>query len=193
MREGIQVKDLVTMFCSFFKIGAFTIGGGLAMLPLIEREFVEVRGWVTQEEIVDVFAVTQSLPGVIAINASICIGYKVGGFIGALVAAAGMIIPSFVCILVIALFFINVQNNVWVQKAFSGVRAGVTAMILLAAIKLGKSILRNPPAWVLGCLSFLAMVVFGVSAIPVIVVCGLAGLISGIIKARARAGKAEKL
>jgi chromate transporter len=185
MGEGIQTKDLVTMFGSFFKIGAFTIGGGLAMLPLIEREFVEVHGWVTQEEIVDVFAVAQSLPGVIAINTSICIGYKLGGITGALVAAAGMIIPSFVSILAIAILFVNAQNNVWVQKAFAGVRAGVTAMIFLAALKLGKSILRNPPAWVLGSLSFLALVVFEMNAIPVIFACGLAGLILGIIKVKA--------
>jgi chromate transporter len=97
----------------------------------------------------------------------------------------GMIVPSFVCILTIAIFFINMQNNTWVQKAFAGVRAGVTAMILLAAIKLGKSILRNPPAWVLGCLSFLALVVFGINAIPVIFSCGLIGLVLGIIKAKA--------
>ncbi|MDR2181743.1 MAG: chromate transporter [Treponema sp.] len=185
MREGIQTKDLAVMFGSFLKIGAFTIGGGLAMLPLIEREFVEVRGWVTQEEIVDIFAIAQSLPGVIAINTSLCIGYKVGGIAGAFAAALGMIVPSFVCILAIAVFFINMQNNTWVQKAFGGVRAGVTAMILLAAVKLGKTILRNPPAWVLGSLSFLALVVFGISAIPVIFSCGLAGIILGIIKTKA--------
>jgi chromate transporter len=185
MRTGIQAKDLAVMFMSFSKIGTFTIGGGLAMLPLMEREFVEVRGWVTREEIVDIFAVAQSLPGVIAINTSLCIGYRVGGIAGGLAAALGMILPSFLCILVIAIFFINLQNNPWIQKAFAGVRAGVAAMILLAAVRLGKSILRNPPAWILGCLSFLALVVFNISAIPVIFVCGLAGLIRGIIQAKA--------
>jgi chromate transporter len=181
--DSVRAKDLALMFGSFFKIGAFTIGGGLAMLPLIEREFVEARGWVSQEEIVDVFAVAQSLPGVIAINTSICIGYKVGKLPGALVAAAGMILPSFISILLIAMFLRNFQNNLWVQKAFAGVRAGVTAMIFLAAIKLGKSILRNPPAWVLGCLSFFALVFFRVNAILVIIVSALAGfVVFGIIK-----------
>jgi chromate transporter len=187
MRAGIGKKNLAVMFISFSKIGSFTIGGGLAMLPLIEREFVEVRGWVTREEIVDIFAVAQSLPGVIAINTSLCIGYRAGGIPGACAAALGMILPSFVCILAIAVFFINLQNNPWIQKAFAGVRAGVTAMILLAAVKLGKSILRNPPAWVLGCLSFLALAVFGINAIPVIFACGLIGFVLGI--ARAKAGK----
>jgi chromate transporter len=189
--ETVTARDLLTMFASFFKIGAFTIGGGYAMLPLIEREFVEVRGWVTQEEILDVFAVAQSLPGVIAINTSICIGYKIGGFPGALVASAGMIIPSFVSILVIAVFLINMQNNQWIQKAFAGVRAGVTAMILLAAIKLGKAILRNPPAWVLGALSCLALVFFDVNAILVILASALAGfVIFGLIKVKT--GGAQK-
>ncbi|MDR1933467.1 MAG: chromate transporter [Spirochaetales bacterium] len=183
--ETVKARDLLTMFVSFFKIGAFTIGGGYAMLPLIEREFVDVRGWVTQEEIVDVFAVAQSLPGVIAINTSICIGYKIGGIRGSLMAAAGMIIPSFVSILLIAVFLVNMQNNQWIQKAFSGVRAGVTAMILLAAIKLGKSVLRNPPAWVLGALSFLALVVFDINAILVILASALSGfVIYGILKAK---------
>jgi chromate transporter len=183
--ETVKAKDLCIMFGSFFKIGAFTIGGGYAMLPLIEREFVEVRGWVSPEEIVDVFAIAQSLPGVIAINTSIFIGYKIGGVIGAIVAAAGMILPSFFSILLIAVFLVNVQNNIWVQKAFAGVRAGVTAMILLAGIKLGKSILRNPPAWAIAAISFAAMIFFGVGAILVILASALAGfVIFGIVKAK---------
>ena len=170
------------MFGSFFKIGAFTIGGGYAMLPLIEREFVEVRGWVTDEEIVDVFAIAQSLPGVIAINTSIFIGYKVAGVTGSLVAAAGMILPSFFSILLIAVLMVNAQGNVWVQKAFAGVRAGVTAMILLAGLKLGKTILRNPPAWVIAALSFLALVVFDFHVIPIILASGIAGTTREVVE-----------
>ena len=174
---GATTRDLLVMFGAFFKIGAFTIGGGYAMLPLIEREFVEVRGWVTPEEIVDVFAIAQSLPGVIAINTSIFIGYKVAGVLGALVAAAGMILPSFISILAIAVLIVNFQDNPWVQRGFAGVRAGVTAMILMAGIKLGKAILRNPPAWVVASLAFLALVVFRVHVIPVILGGALAGLV----------------
>lgn len=175
------------MFGSFFKIGAFTIGGGYAMLPLIEREFVEVRGWVTDEEIVDVFAIAQSLPGVIAINTSIFIGYKVAGVTGSLVAAAGMILPSFFSILLIAVLMVNAQDNVWVQKAFAGVRAGVTAMILLAGLKLGKTILRNPPAWVIAALSFLALVVFDFHVIPIILASGIAGIVIYAVRRASRA------
>jgi chromate transporter len=183
--EKATAKDLFIMFRSFFKIGAFTIGGGYAMLPLIEREFVEVRGWVTPEEIVDVFAIAQSLPGVIAINTSIFIGYKVAGVIGALVAAAGVILPSFITILFIAVLMINFQDNLWVQRAFAGVRAGVTALILLAGIKLGRAIMKNPPAWVVASLSFIALVVFGFHVIPIILASAFAGLVLyGIRRAR---------
>ena len=178
---SLTLKDKLTMFWSFFKIGSMTIGGGLAMLPLIEREFVDVRGWVTSEEIVDIFAISQSLPGVIAINASVCVGYKTAKLPGALIASAGIILPSFTAILLIAMFFVNFQHNPWVQKAFAGVRAGVTALILLAAIKLGKAILRNPPAWVIGGLSFMALVVFQVNAIPVIIASALVGFILFVI------------
>jgi chromate transporter len=182
--KKLSAKELCGMFLSFFKIGAFTIGGGYAMLPLIEREFVEVRRWVTPEEIVDIFAVTQSLPGVIAINASLFVGYRAGKMAGALVAAAGIILPSFLTILAIAVFLVNAQDNMWLQKAFAGVRAGVTAMILLSGIKLGKAILRNPPAWVLAALAFLAMVGFGVNAMLVIPAAALAGLVLGIVQVK---------
>ena len=176
-KENRKAGELWGMFYSFFKIGAFTIGGGYAMLPLIEREFVQVRGWVNQEEILDVYAIAQSLPGVIAINASICVGYKVAKWKGALAASAGMIIPSFVSILLIAMFLVNIQDNPWIQKAFAGIRAGVAAMILLAAIKLGKAILRNPLAWIIACLSCAALVIGNISAILVIAASALAGFV----------------
>lgn len=172
------------MFLSFFKIGAFTIGGGYAMLPLIEREFSEKQGWVSHEEMVDILAIVQSLPGVVAINSSIFIGYRVAGIPGALVAAAGMIIPSFVTILLIAMLFINVQDNLYVQKAFAGVRAGITALILLTAIKLGKSVVKDLFAVLIACAALLALVVFDIHAIIVILASALAGFVwYGIVKA----------
>lgn len=173
------------MFSSFFKIGAFTIGGGYAMLPLIEREFVDVRDWVTEEDIIDIFAIAQSLPGAIAINTSIFIGYRLAGVVGALVALAGMILPSFFSILIIAALLVNIRDNPWVQKAFSGVRAGVTAMILLSGLKLGRTILQSPSTWIIAGLSFLALVVFHIHVIPIILAGGLMGLVIQAIQ-RAR-------
>lgn len=178
--------ELFTMFISFFKIGAFTIGGGYAMLPLMEQEFVERKKWVDSVEIVDVFAVAQSLPGVIAINASIYIGYKVDRIRGAVVAALGVILPSFLVILGIAAVLLKFQENSWVQKAFAGVRAGVTALILLAGIKLGKAILKNRVAWIIAVGAFFLLLVGRIQAVVVILVSGLVGLGMYIAQKRGR-------
>jgi len=169
-------RELASMFFSFFKIGAFTIGGGYAMLPLMEQEFVERKKWVDGAEIVDIFAVAQSLPGVIAINTSIFIGYKVDRIRGALVAALGVILPSFLSILVIAMVLLEFQENPWVQRAFAGVRAGVTALILLAGIKLGKGILKNRVTWIFAIGSFIALVILDIPAAAVILISAVLGL-----------------
>lgn len=181
-----SARELFSMFLSFFKIGAFTIGGGYAMLPLMEQEFVQHRKWVDPVEMVDVFAVAQSLPGVIAINASIYIGYKVDRIRGALVAALGVILPSFLVILGIAAVLFQFQENPWVQKAFAGVRAGVTALILLAGIKLGKAVLKNRTAWFIGMGAFLLLVVFRVQAVVVILASGLVGLGAYVVQQRSK-------
>ena len=102
-----------TLFLTFIKIGAFTIGGGYAMLPLIQREVVD-RGWMKKEEFIDLFAVAQSLPGIFAVNISIFVGYKLKKLPGAICCALGTILPSFLIILGIALFFTQFKDNSWV-------------------------------------------------------------------------------
>lgn len=175
--KKIGLKTLWKLFFVFFRIGAFTIGGGYAMLPLIEREVVDNQKWVKQEEIVDVFAITQSVPGVIAINSSIFIGYKIGGMVGAVVAAAGVILPSFIIILAIAFLMFNIKDNIYAAKAFTGVRAGVTALIGLTAVKLGKAIIKDKISAVLALSSFIAIVIFDVHPILVIAAGGIIGYI----------------
>ena len=114
-----------TLFLTFVKIGMFTIGGGYAMLPLIQRDVVD-RGWMTKEDFIDVFSVAQSLPGIFAVNIAIFVGYKLKKTWGGFVCALGTILPSFVIMLLIALFFTQVKDNVWVEKAFMGLRpAGI--------------------------------------------------------------------
>lgn len=162
---------------AFFKIGAFTIGGGLAMLPLIEKEVVDKQKWVSREEIVDIFAVTQSVPGVIAINSSIYIGYKVYGLPGAISAALGVILPSFIIIIPIAFLMINFSDNAYVKKAFTGIRAGVAALIALTSIRLAKSVIKDKLGLILAILSLLAIVVFDIHAILPIAAGALAGLL----------------
>ena len=110
-----------TLFLTFVKIGTFTIGGGYAMLPLIQREVVD-KGWLSKEDFIDLFSVAQSLPGIFAVNISIFVGYKLKRVPGGVVCALGSILPSFFIILAIALFFTQVQDNIWVEKAFKGLR-----------------------------------------------------------------------
>ncbi|WHH61327.1 chromate transporter [Petroclostridium sp. X23] len=176
--KKIELKTLWKMFMIFFRIGAFTIGGGYAMLPLIEREVVDNQNWVSEEEIVDVFAISQSIPGVIAINTSIFIGYKVGGIVGAIVAALGVILPSFLIILMIAFLLFNIEENAYVQKAFTGVRAGVVALIGLAAVKLGKAAVKDKVGMILAGAAFIAVVVFDAHPILMIIVGGAIGFIA---------------
>ena len=128
-----------TLFLAFMKIGMFTIGGGYAMLPLIQREVVD-RGWMSKEEFIDIFSVAQSLPGIFAVNISIFVGYRLKKKLGGLVCALGTIMPSFVIILLIALCFTQVKDNVWVEKAFKGLRPAVVALIAVPCLTTARSI-----------------------------------------------------
>lgn len=128
-----------TLFITFVKIGMFTIGGGYAMIPLIEREVVN-RGWLNKQDFMDLFAVTQSLPGIFAVNISIFVGYKLKKLKGSILCALGTILPSFFIILIIALFFNRFQDNEWVMKIFNGIRPAVVALILIPCISAAKAL-----------------------------------------------------
>lgn len=128
-----------TLFLTFMKIGSFTIGGGYAMLPLIQREVVD-KGWMSKEDFIDLFAVTQSLPGIFAVNISIFVGYKLKKVPGAVCCALGTILPSFLIILAIALCFTQVKDNIWVEKIFKGLRPAVVALIVVPCITTARSI-----------------------------------------------------
>ena len=110
MRDKTDYKKLLEIFVLFFKIGSFTFGGGFAMIPLIEKEVINNKGWVNEEEIIDVFAVSQSIPGAIAINCATLIGFKIYGKKGACAATIGVILPSFLIITIIAAFFFKVSR-----------------------------------------------------------------------------------
>ena len=133
----------VEIFTSFAKIGAFTIGGGYAMIPLIQKEVVERRGWVKEEEFLDYLAISQSAPGILAINISIFIGEKLKGVKGSVIAALGSALPSFVMILLIALFFQGYRDNEIVNKIFMGIRPAVVALIAVPFLTLSKSAITN--------------------------------------------------
>ena len=127
------------LFSTFARIGTFTFGGGYAMIPLIEREVVEKKKWIAHREFIDTLALAQSAPGVMAINTAIFVGYKVKGFKGSLVAALGAALPSFVVIVVIATFFVDMRQNPTVDKIFKGIRPAVVALIAAPLFKMAKS------------------------------------------------------
>ena len=112
------MKKLIELFISIFKIGAFTFGGGYAMIPLIEEEVVKNKGWLSKEEFVDILVVAQSLPGALAVNTSVFLGYKISGIFGAITALLAVVLPSFFIILLIAMFFMQFRSNYYVNAAF---------------------------------------------------------------------------
>ena len=130
---------LLKLFIAFFKIGAFTVGGGYAMLPIIEKEVVDKNHWLTKEEFIDMLAVVQSLPGPIAINSSVYVGYKIAKFWGALACALGAALPSFIIILLAAIVFTDIQDNPTIEKIFKGIRPAVVALIVIPVIFMAKT------------------------------------------------------
>lgn len=164
------------LFLTFVKIGTFTIGGGYAMLPLIQREVVE-RHWLTKEEFIDIFAVTQSLPGIFAVNIAIFVGFRLKKRLGALCCALGTILPSFLIILAIALFFTHARENIWIERAFKGLRPAVVALIVVPCITTAKSIKLTYKQLIIPVVAALLIWQVGISPAWII----LAAIAGGII------------
>lgn len=172
-----------TLFLTFVKIGTFTIGGGYAMLPLIQREVVD-RGWLSKEDFIDQFSVAQSLPGIFAVNISIFVGYKLKKVMGGVVCALGTILPSFFIMLAIALFFTHVQDNVWVERAFKGLRPAVVALIAVPCLTTARSIKLSYKQLLIPIGAALLISLGGVSPVWIIVAAILGGLYYGLIMKR---------
>ena len=177
MNKNDKIIKIWSLFSTFFKIALFTVGGGYAMLPVMEQQFVEKKKWIHHEDIVDVMALVQSVPGVIAVNAAVFVGNRVAGIFGALAAAFGVILPSFIIIVLIAMFMDNVQNIPFVKEAFLGVRAGVCAMILLSALNFWQKIVRGRFEIIIAVAAFLAMFIFRINVIYIICGAGMLGLL----------------
>ena len=179
-----RLRKNAELFIIFFKIGCFTFGGGIAMLPLIRHEAVEKKKWVDENEITDIFALAQSLPGVIALNSSIFIGYRVNGFAGAIAASLGTILPAFLSIIVVVTVLVHVRENPVVEKVFGGIRAASAALILAAAVKMGRSAVQGTTDWIIAATAFTAIVVFNVHAAWTVIAGGAAGYCFYYIKHR---------
>lgn len=166
-------------FFTFFKIGLFTIGGGYAMIPLIEAEVIEKKKWVSKEEFLDLMAVAQSCPGVFAINIAIFIGYRLRRVRGAVVSCLGTALPSFIIILLIALFFHQFKDNQVVAAAFRGIRPAVVALIAVPTYNMAKKARLNRYTFWIPVVSALLIWLLGVSPILIIVAAGVGGYLVG--------------
>lgn len=178
-KKESRAKLLASLFVSFAKIGVMTFGGGLAMLPMLERELVENRKWVKTEEILDYYAVGQCTPGIIAINTATFVGYKQSKLLGAIFSTAGMVFPSLVIISTIAAVLSNFADIPAVQHAFAGIRIAVCALIASAVIKLAKSSVKSLVQLIIAVLAFVIIAVFGASPVVVVIGSAVAGLVLG--------------
>ena len=169
-------KPYLKLLLTFMKIGAFTFGGGYAMIPLIQREAAEKNKWVSEQDILDIVAVAESTPGPIAINAATFIGYQTAGFFGALCATTGVVIPSFTIIYLISMFLREFSEIKAIQYAFWGIRAGVLSLIIKALLKMGKQVPKNTFSYIIAAAAFLTVVIFDLNVLYVIIACAIAGL-----------------
>lgn len=168
---------LFKLFMTFFKIGAFTIGGGYAMLPLIQREVVEENNWLTSDEFVDILAIAEVTPGPVAVNTSTYVGYKKAGFKGAIICTLGTVLPSFTIILLIVTFFWGYRTNPIVDKVFLGIRPAVSALIFSAVYKLAKTMKFNKAMVIGAALTVLSILLFDLSPIIIILVSSIGSII----------------
>ena len=184
-----KCKKLWELFWTFFKIGAFTFGGGYAMIPLIQQETVENHHWLGDEDILEIVAISESTPGPISLNAATFIGYRTAGILGAVCATMGTVLPSFLIILAISYVLREFQQIKAVQFAFQGIRAGVLALLIKALIKMYKSSPKGWAAYVVMAASFLLVAFLQVPVLAVIVGCAVFGLVTSLLARRKEGAK----
>jgi len=168
---------LSDLFLTFFRISLVTVGGGYVMFPLLKSEVVDARGWISDEEMVDYYALAQSIPGIIAMNTSTLIGYRKRGIPGAVAAAFGMALPSLIVILLVSAFLLEFFDHPGVQKAFAGIRCAVVALIISAVWKVGARSVNSPLRIAIAVLSFVAIAGWQVHPVCAITAGALLGFI----------------
>jgi chromate transporter len=170
-------KKLFLIFWTFFKIGPVTFGGGFAMIPQTEREVVHKKKWVKIEELTDVFALAQSIPGAIAINSSTFIGYRIGGVKGAIAALLGIFLPTFFIVVVLSIVFLQIQDNPKIEAAFQAIRASIVALIIYAGYTIGKTAIIDKTTLVISVGAMIILLFLQIH--PVIII--LSGIVLGIV------------
>ena len=191
MRSNLYLK----LFISFFKIGAFTFGGGWAMIPLIEREVVDKQNWIKREDFVDALAIAQSLPGVLAVNISILIGNKLRGLKGCLMATLGTILPSFLIILAITIWFVQTYDNPVVERIFKGIRPAVVALIVSPVFSTAKTARINIKTVIIPIIVALSIWLGGISPIWFVLLGAIGGILycnHVIASSKQKSNKEEK-
>ncbi len=182
MNKANRFKTYASLFASFFKIGLVTFGGGLAMLPILKRDLVDSKGWLTEDEILDYFAIGQSTPGVIAVNVATFVGYKRGGLIGSIFSTLGIVFPSLIIISLIAAFVSNFNELVWVQKALKGINVAVSVLLVKAVFSFGKKTVFDLCTFLIAALSFILMFAFKVQGVWIVIGSALSGWLFQTIK-----------
>lgn len=172
-----MLKELIEIFLVFTKVGLFIFGGGYSMLPIIQKDLVENRQWVTEEEVLDYYALSQCIPGVIAVNTAMFIGNKRKGKPGLICAALGMIFPSIVIIIIVAMFFNAFMKYEVVKQAFNGIRIAVSVLIVNATLKLWKTAVIDKWGIIIFIVTFLLLILVNISPILPVVAASVAGIL----------------
>lgn len=182
---------MIELFSTFFKLGLFTIGGGVAMIPILRNIMVNDKRWFSEEEMMDIITICQSLPGVIAINMATYVGFKRRGLLGSFVATVGVILPSFVLIALLARGIDLLGGNPLVQGALGGLRAAALGLMVLAVFQVAKSVVRDRVAVLAAILCFAAVVWLRLDVAYVILAFLLAGILCALVKGRRSGGDAS--
>ena len=173
------MKKLLTLFWAFFKMGLINFGGGYALLPLLQKELVDKRGWITSEEITDYYAIGQCTPGAIAVNVSTFVGYKIKGVLGGIVATLAFVSPAFIIIFIIATVLNQFADLWYVQSAFKAIRVCVFILILSAIFKLSK---KSVVDWITLCIATIILILSIFTNIPLYIYVLVAGTVGILIK-----------
>lgn len=180
------------LFTVFFRIGLFTFGGGMSMLPMLQKELVESKKWLTEEEILNYFAIGQCTPGIIAVNVATFCGYKRAGFWGAIISTIGIVCPSWIIIMLIAGSISHFSENKWVARAMKGVYAAVAALLTRTVFTLGKKIITDAATFCIAVASFFAISVWNVPGIVIVLATGITGFCVQIARSRKKKSGSSK-
>ena len=181
-QKGYTMKELLELYCAFFRIGGLTFGGGLTMLPMLKHELVEKKKWVTEEDLLDYYAVGQCTPGIIAVNVSTFVGYKRKGILGAVFSTLGMISPSLIIVSVIAMFLNQFMESETVKHAVNGIKVVVCALMVNTVFTMAKKTVKDKITAAVCILAFLLAMFTPVPTVLLVIISGIFGVILGKVR-----------